>query len=71
METIAELLEKLIIINIRLWNLQNVVASEKDDSKCAEAARAVVEVNKQRALLKNAINKYFGISVEEIKKYGE
>jgi len=69
-ESIGELIEKLMITNIKLYFLQDTVADEEDNDKCADAARKVVIVNKQRAELKNEINKRLGDTAVEIKSYG-
>jgi len=70
METIAEKIDKLITIDIRLWHLQDDVVDEKDDAKCAEVARKIVKVNLQRVALKDEINDFFKDGSAEIKQYG-
>jgi len=70
LDTVAELIEKMVIVNIRLWNLMDVVAGEEDDKKCAQAARDVVKVNKHRAALKQELDKRFGDHSADIKMYG-
>ena len=71
MDTTAELIEKLTIANIRLWMLQDIVKDEKDDVKCAEASRKVVQVNTHRAKLKKELDERFGEQSADLKLYGK
>ncbi len=78
MSSLGELVEKLTIANIKLYNLcdrKALAANNPGDFSKEELAaimRKDIELCKERALLKNAINKVAGIpSTEEIKSYGE
>ena len=71
METIGELIEKLIIENIRLWHLQDVVADSNDDGTVAKSAKQVIKVNKKRAEIRAEVSNRLGEDDESIKIYGK
>ena len=70
METIGELIEKLVIENIRLWHLQDRVQTEEDDKLVACAAKQVISVNQKRSQLRAEISNRLSESEESIKLYG-
>ncbi len=68
--TIGEMIDRLSIVNIRLWHLQDIVADETEASVVAKAAKDIERANAERAELRNAINSYFGDRIEAEKAYG-
>lgn len=68
METISELIDKLSIVNIKLYHLVDLVENPSSDDKAvAKAARTIQKANRQRSMLKNEINAYFGNKDQEVK----
>lgn len=73
----GELFEKLAIANIKLFNIcdDKARAAENpgdfDKSQLIEIMRKDIELCKERARLKNEINKLFGQDTEEVKSYGQ
>ena len=77
MNNLGELVEKLCIANIKLYNIcekktqaaENPAGFSKDE--LIEIMRQDISLCRDRAALKNAINKTAGMNVaEEIKRYG-
>lgn len=74
--SLGELVEKLCIANIKLYNLCDLKAemAKNPSSYTKEELACVMEQDimlcKERARLKNEINKIAGLDVEEIKNYG-
>ena len=70
---ISELVEKLKIINLKLWDIEDGKRnSEKNNnfgSKFVELARNVYKYNDQRAEIKLKINKSLGSNIREVKSY--
>ena len=48
MDTIGSLIDKLSIVNIRIWMLEDIKRTSKDDSKVADATRKTNLLNQQR-----------------------
>lgn len=58
-DTLSELIDKLIIVHIRYWYLEDLMAHEKDDIKLAELRRKSESLFKEkRPMLVQAIDKY-------------
>jgi len=76
-ENIGELIEKLAIANIKLFNLCDLKAAmaKNPDSytkqEMAEVFNKDVTLCNQRGALKNKINKFFGVQEAEVKSYGK
>jgi Arc/MetJ family transcription regulator len=70
METIGELIEKLIIENIRLWHLQDKVNIEQDDAIVANVAKNIIITNQKRSALRAEVSKRLGEHESSIKLYG-
>ena len=72
-DIISELVEKLKIINLKLWDIEDGKRdSEKNKnfgSKFVELARNVYKFNDQRAEIKFKINKLLGSNIKEVKSY--
>lgn len=72
-ENIKEYLNKLVIINSKLWKIENDLREceqqKKFDQKFIELARLVYFHNDERGKIKNEINKKFGSKIVEIKSY--
>ena len=66
-ETFAELVDKLSIVNVKIFSLVDRVKSETDDTQCAGYARALQQANDERAVLKRQINERFGETHSEVK----
>jgi len=47
-DTIGNLIDKLSIVNIRIWMLEDIKRSSKDDSEIADATRKTNILNQQR-----------------------
>lgn len=58
-DSFSELIDKLIIVHIRYWYLEDLMAHEKDDIKLAELRRKSESLFKEkRPMLVQAIDKY-------------
>ena len=84
--TFSELIDKLMIINIKLYNLMDEIAKYSDLKKLSEKEAAIllmlnkdqIRLVKQRSGLKSAIDKKLNIAIkngdinvsDEIKSYG-
>jgi len=61
METsISELIDKLSIINIKIFKCVEIIEHESNDQVVAEAARKAQLLNKQRSHIKNEIDLLLG-----------
>lgn len=67
MKTIADLIDELSIVNIKIFHLVEVMEGEDNDTIVAEAARKVQKLNRQRSQLINEINERFGWSTMNVK----
>ena len=57
-DTFAELIDKLLIVHIRYWHLEDMMAMEKDDLKLAALRRKSESLFKEkRPMLVTAIDK--------------
>ena len=72
-ENIKEYLSKLVIVNSKLWKIEDDIREceqqKKFDQKFIELARLVYFNNDERGKIKNEINKKFGSKIVEIKSY--
>jgi len=66
-ESISEIVDQLIIVNLKIYHLIEVVEGESDDRAVANAARKIQRLNRQRSLLKNELNRRWGDQGEEVK----
>ena len=55
-EGLGDLVDELSILNQKIWVTQDIVATEKDDSKVANAARKAVKLNQQRNKIIRILN---------------
>ncbi len=55
--TVGELIDRLSIVNVKMFPLVDMVRGEADDARCAEAARKLDALNTERSGLKNAITR--------------
>lgn len=66
---------RLYAINLRLWNIENVIRELEDKKefgrKFITAARSVYITNDKRSKVKNEINTLFGSSLSEVKQYSK
>ncbi|MFI5211600.1 MAG: DUF6165 family protein [Ignavibacteria bacterium] len=66
---------KLHGINLKLWNIENVIrsleASEDFGKKFVDYARRVYITNDMRSEVKNEINRLFGSTITEVKEYSK
>jgi hypothetical protein len=66
---------KLHGINLKLWNIENVIrsleAGEDFGKKFVDYARRVYITNDKRSEVKNEINRLFGSTITEIKEYSK
>ncbi len=60
-KTIAELIDELSIVNMKIFHLVDLVQA---NLHTAEDAKKIQDLNSQRSQLKNAINEYFEEKVE-------
>ena len=59
--TIGNLIDKLTIINIRIWKAEDIKRSQAStDKMVADAARITNKANQERNDIIEAIDKYFG-----------
>lgn len=65
--SIAEIVDQLIVVNLKIYHLVEIVEKENDDPVVAEAARKIQYLNRQRSELKNDLNRGLGHYTEEIK----
>lgn len=72
MDTIADLFDKLSIVNTKIFKLEDVKRNPNaTDKAIADATRATNILNQQRSELKQEINEFFGQGAKkEIKSYG-
>ena len=74
-EEINNYLENLIIINSKLWNIEDDIREcerkKLFDQTFIDLARRVYFTNDERAKVKNDINKTFGSELVEVKSYEE
>ena len=65
METIGSLIDKLTIINIRLWNLEDIRRDKtRSDKERLSAADKVAIVNSQRAQITDEIDQLINSSIK-------
>jgi hypothetical protein len=58
METIGNLIDKLSIVNIRIWMLEDIKRNAKDDAPIADATRKTNILNQQRVDLIQEIDEF-------------
>lgn len=51
METIGQLIDKLSIINIKIFHMQEKMVNEKDDHIVANSTRSMMKLNTERSTL--------------------
>ena len=61
METIGTLVDKLSILNIKIWHIHDVIASGKSDKVVAKKANELLRTNKER----NSIVQELDLKVKE------
>lgn len=53
--TISELIDRLSIINVKVFHLVDIIENSNDEKEIAYSAKKAQELNKQRSLIKNEI----------------
>jgi len=72
MDTIAELFDKLTIVNLKIFKYEDIKRMPcVPDKDIADATRATNILNTQRGQLKNEINEFFKSGTSEVKSYGK
>jgi|TARA_B100000780_G_scaffold277781_1_gene249314 hypothetical protein len=70
---VKSLIEKLKIVNLKLWDIENGkrLAEKNNDfgEKFIELARSVYKTNDERSKIKLEINNILGSNIKEIKSY--
>ena len=69
-KTVAELIDDLIVVNLKVYHLNDIAELEKDDHKVAEASRKMVKLMAKRSQLRNAIGERLKDPFGEVKQYG-
>ena len=65
METLGTLIDKLSIINIKIWHIHDIIYSSKDDKIVAQKAKELLMVNAERNKLIEEIDLKFKKSLEK------
>lgn len=60
METLAELIDKLIVVNIKIFHCIEIVESSTDNDVVAETSRKTASLNRQRSSIMNEISERLG-----------
>lgn len=81
--SLGELIDRLSIVNIKLWRVKDLQANETDPEKVFQLTKNDIELCKERSLLKRALNRHLSHLVsahlrspeafpynEEVKIYG-
>lgn len=58
--SVSELVDRLIVVNIKIYHLVDVIKGSANDADVAEAARKAQALNSQRSELKNEIDRKLG-----------
>lgn len=66
--SLSELIDKLVIVNLKLFKLKDLQQESDDPEKLAQSAKKDVSLCKERNLLKNAIQQKFLALVVEAQK---
>jgi hypothetical protein len=70
---VKSLIEKLKIVNLKLWDIENGkrLAEKNNDfgEKFVKLARSVYKINDERSKIKLEINNILGSNIKEIKSY--
>lgn len=70
MESIGEVIDKLIVANVKIYHLVDIVENIKStDEEVAKAARKIQKVNRLRSQLKNQVDELIGDKniIQEVK----
>ena len=68
--SLGDLVDRLSIVNLKIWHLESDVRQRKLDSDIKEVGRRAIAIrdqNAERIALKNAINEYASCGFKEIK----
>lgn len=60
METLAELIDKLTVVNIKIFHCIEIVESSTDNDVVAETSRKTASLNRQRSSIMNEISERLG-----------
>lgn len=60
--SVAELIDRLSIVNIKIWHLTDIVMNSKSDEEVAKAARGAENANQERRALMKDLNEILGSS---------
>lgn len=73
-ESFAEIMDRFIVLHIRMWKLEDAIAEAKNDSEVADLKRKVDYCFKdRRPKLTKAINSYLDVYVDKnhVRKFSE
>ena len=73
-ESFAEIMDRFIVLHIRMWKLEDAIAEAKSDSEVADLKRKIDYCFKdRRPKLTKAINSYLDVYVNknQVKKFSE
>ena len=73
-ESFAEIMDRFVVLHIRMWKLEDAIAEAKSDSEVADLKRKIDYCFKdRRPKLTKAINSYLDIYVNKnhVKKFSE
>lgn len=65
--SVAELIDRLSIMNIKIFVCVEIISKSRDDAKVSKAARKAYHLNNERSRLVNEINHLLGDDRQEIK----
>jgi len=72
MDTMGSLVDKLTIVNLKIWMFEDVKRDSQNDHEIADATRKTNVLNQQRNNLIQEIDELVtGKNCEAIKKYGK
>lgn len=60
MDSIGDLVDKLSVVNIKMYHLVDIIQGDFGDHEVAAAARKAQALNRTRSTLINEINERFG-----------
>ena len=68
--SLGDLVDRLSIVNQKIWHLESSIRKGKLDNDLLEVGRRAVEIrnlNKERVSIKDAINEYTSYGFKEVK----
>lgn len=58
--SIAELIDRFIVVHLKIWHITEILNNETDKDRLAQAGKDLAFFIKERARLRNEINKKLG-----------